>query len=270
MSKTGADYSRFRNLRYDDFRRMAKDPALSRYEKVGFPDSYRANRESDIFSDICCKLPQLRERKQRVLDIGPGCSDLPHMLIKLCAEREHELVLIDSSEMLEQLEAGQYRKIAAQFPHECPDFLEEEAGSFNAIIVYSVLHYILPGADIFAFFDRLCSLLGPEGTLLIGDIPNISMRKRFFASETGKRFHRDFTNSEESPQVLFNVLDHDCIDRLRTYRIAIACSLRGFSCLFSSPVPFFTDGQQARRPPYSSPIGWNHHAENSQIDNSRR
>ena len=31
----------FSDITYDDFRRFAKDSGLSRYEKIGFPDSYR-------------------------------------------------------------------------------------------------------------------------------------------------------------------------------------------------------------------------------------
>jgi hypothetical protein len=206
------NYSRFRNLRYDDFRRMAVDQTLSKYEKIGFPDSYRANYEADIFSDICSKLPALHKEKQHVLDVGPGCSDLPHMLITLCAERSHDLVMVDSHEMLEQLPAGQFRKVVGQFPNQCAEFIQEEAGTFDAIVVYSVLHYLMPGGDLFAFLDRLCSLLTAQGVLLIGDIPNVSMRKRFFASETGVQFHHEFIGSKDPPESTFNVLEFDQID----------------------------------------------------------
>jgi 2-polyprenyl-3-methyl-5-hydroxy-6-metoxy-1,4-benzoquinol methylase len=212
MSDKPPDYSRFMNLRYDDFRKMACDQTLSKYEKIGFPDTYRANYEADIFLDICSKLSPLDQENQRILDIGPGCSDLPHMLIKLCAERGHELVLIDSREMLDQLPDGRFHKIAGQFPNECTEFIHKQGGTFDAIIVYSVLHYVMPGGDLIAFLDRLCYLLAPQGVLLIGDIPNVSMRKRLLASETGVRFHREFTGSKDSPECTFNVLEFDQID----------------------------------------------------------
>jgi 2-polyprenyl-3-methyl-5-hydroxy-6-metoxy-1,4-benzoquinol methylase len=212
MSGKQPDYSRFRNLRYDDFRRMALDQTLSKYEKIGFPDTYRADYEVEIFSDICSKLPALHQKNQRVLDVGPGCSDLPRMLIALCAERGHDLVMIDAPEMLEQLPTGKFCKIPGQFPNECAEFIQREAGKFDAIIVYSVLHYVMPGGDIFMFLDRLCSLLAARGVLLIGDIPNVSMRRRFFASETGVQFHRDFTGSKDPPESAFNVLQFDQID----------------------------------------------------------
>jgi len=228
MSGKQPDYSHYRNLGYDDFRRMALDETLSKYEKIGFPDTYRANFEADIFSDICSKLPVLYKEKQHILDVGPGCSDLPHMLITLCAERNHDLVMIDSREMLGQLPTGQFRKIAGQFPNQCSEFIQKEAGTFDAIIVYSVLHYVMPGGDLFAFLDRLCSLLAAQGALLIGDIPNVSMRKRFFASETGVQFHRKFTGSEDSPESTFNALEFDQIDDAVVLGMVLRARSAGF------------------------------------------
>ena len=36
--------------------------------------------------------------------------------------------------------------------------------------------------------------------MLIGDIPNMSKRKRFFASEEGVRFHQEFMKNKRSPK----------------------------------------------------------------------
>lgn len=79
-----SQYKRFENLSFDDFRRMALDQSLSRYEQIGFPDSYRAGKEAAIFADIRAKLPALETAGKTVVDVGPGCSELPLMLIKLC------------------------------------------------------------------------------------------------------------------------------------------------------------------------------------------
>ncbi|HEX8355321.1 MAG TPA: hypothetical protein VF611_20615, partial [Pyrinomonadaceae bacterium] len=78
------DYKRFADLTFDDFRRMAGDDALSPYERIGFPDSYREGKEEAIFEDIAAKLPALGGRGKVVLDVGPGCSGLPLMLVELC------------------------------------------------------------------------------------------------------------------------------------------------------------------------------------------
>src|ERR1700738_1663277 len=87
-------------LTYADFARLAADGRLSKYEKIGFPDSYRSGYEAAIFADIRTKLPRLGARGLTVLEIGPGCSDLPLMLIELCAAQGHQLHLVDSGEML--------------------------------------------------------------------------------------------------------------------------------------------------------------------------
>ena len=41
---------RFADLRYDDFRKLAQDNSLSQYEKIGFPDAYRAQKEEDFLA----------------------------------------------------------------------------------------------------------------------------------------------------------------------------------------------------------------------------
>ena len=48
--------------------------------------------------------------------------------------------------------------------------------------------------------------------MLIGDIPNVSKRKRFFASDTGIKFHQAFMNTDDLPIVRFNQIEHDQID----------------------------------------------------------
>src|SRR5947207_15166730 len=97
------DYQRFERLTFDDFRRMATDESLSRDEKIGFPDAYRAGREEVIWRDITAKLPALAGHERVVLDIGPGCSELLQLLIELCRRQGHKLLLVDSAEMLAQL-----------------------------------------------------------------------------------------------------------------------------------------------------------------------
>jgi trans-aconitate methyltransferase len=161
-------------LTFDDFRRMATDDALSPYEKIGFPDSYRAGTEAAICADILAKLPALARGGGRFLDIGPGCSDLPRMLIEQCASAGCEAVLVDSPEMLAHLpDAPHVVKLPGAFPETAPE------GPFDAILAYSVLQYA-PDAD--AFLDRALALLGDGGALLLGDLPNVSKRSRFFAS----------------------------------------------------------------------------------------
>ncbi|SAI67130.1 Uncharacterised protein [Bordetella ansorpii] len=202
----------YANIGFEDFRRMAQDSSLSKYEKIGFPDSYRASHEHAIFADICGKLTNLRQTRRAVLDIGPGCSDLPVMLLDLCGRQGHEVHLMDSAEMLALLPDGQgVAKHAALFPN-CPDFVQANQGRFDVVLCYSVLHYILVDTAFFRFLDTSLSLLAPGGQMLIGDIPNVSKRKRFFSSETGTRFHQAFMQTADLPEVHHHRIEHDQID----------------------------------------------------------
>jgi hypothetical protein len=222
------DHNPFANIDFEDFRRLAKDESLSKYERIGFPDSYRSGFEELIFFDIRNKLSNLDNGQRQILDIGPGCSDLPGMLINLCREKSHILTLIDSAEMLGHLPDEPFiEKIAALYPN-CPDAISGLQGKVDVILCYSVLHYILVDVAFFRFLDTSLSLLAPGGQMLIGDIPNISKRKRFFASETGVRFHQSFMKTAERPDVKFNQIESDQIDDAVVYALIQRARLAGF------------------------------------------
>lgn len=218
----------YANIGFEDFRRLAQQPGLSKYERIGFPDSYRAGFEAEILRDILGKLTRLNGERQVVLDIGPGCSDLPSMLIAHCVARGHELHLIDSAEMLAHLPDGSgIHKHAALFPN-TPGFVSAHQGRMDVVLCYSVLHYVLVDAAFFRFLDTALSLLAPGGQFLIGDIPNISKRKRFFASETGVRFHQEFMQTTDRPEVRFNQLEPDQIDDAVVMALVQRARAQGF------------------------------------------
>lgn len=222
------DRSRFADLDFEGFRRLASDPTLSRYEKIGFPDSYREGLESEIYKDLLSKLPALSADGTTVLDIGPGCSDLPGMLIDNATRRRQSLHLVDSAEMLSLLpDARGVAKTAAFFP-DCPELLAALHGRVDALIVYSVLHYLFVDTNLWKFLDAALALLAPGGHCLIGDIPNVSMRKRFLDSATGKAFHRQWSGRDEDPVVAHNVLEPGNIDDSVVFALATRARNAGF------------------------------------------
>ncbi len=207
-----ASKNRFDKIGFEDFRRFAKDASMSKYERIGFPDDYRKGQEALIFDDICKKLTNLALSEKKVVDIGPGCSDLPSMLIALCQENKHSLSLIDSQEMLDLVESAPFiDKVPAMYPN-CPEWITAHTGTIDVILCYSVLHYVFVDVGFFRFIDSSLELLAPGGQMLLGDIPNISKRKRFFASETGIRFHQTYMKTDQLPEVAFNQVEHDQID----------------------------------------------------------
>src|SRR5437870_4924277 len=149
------DYERFRDLTYDDFRSLAKANGLSRYQRIGFPDHYRQGYEPVIFDDIRDKLTNLNLESKTVLDIGPGCSDLPRILMDLCQRQGHGLLFCDSQEMLDHLpDAPFVKKVPGRFPKDVGDFVMEYAGRVDVILTYSVLHYVFVDLSLFEFLDR--------------------------------------------------------------------------------------------------------------------
>jgi len=204
---------RFRDLTFDGFRELATADGLSRYERIGFPDSYRDGYEAAIFRDVRSKLTNLGRRGQTVFDVGCGCSDLPLFLADTCGRQGHSLVLCDSAEMLGHLPDEPFvRKAVGRLPADHADLVAEYAGRVDAILVYSVLQYVFVEGSVFDFVDACLSLLSPGGQLLLGDLPNQGKRKRFFASAAGVRHHQAFTGTDEVPAVSFNQLERSKID----------------------------------------------------------
>jgi hypothetical protein len=223
-----SDYVRFSNLSFDDFRKMAKDCSLTSYEKIGFPNSYREGKEKFIFEDIITKLTLLNSQNKVVLDIGPGCSELPTMLADICEKNNHKLIWIDSPEMLSNLPDKHFiQKIPGYYPY-CKELFSEYHKGIDIIIAYSVFHYIFVESNIWDFIDKSLELMACGGEMLIGDIPNVSKRKRFFSSPAGIKFHQDFTASQEIPEVIFNNIEHHNIDDSVIISLIHRSRLQGF------------------------------------------
>ena len=162
------------------------------------------------------------------MDIGSGCSELPNLLMQRAEQNSQQLILIDSEEMHALLPASATtQKLAARFP-DCPQLFESYTGKIDAILTYSVLQYVFAEGNVYEFLDKSLALLAPLGRVLIGDIPNISMRKRFFASDTGKQHHREFTGKDEDPVVAFNTVEHENIDDSVVLALAARARASGF------------------------------------------
>jgi hypothetical protein len=203
------DPRRFAGLKYEDFRQRASDHTMSIYEKIGFPDAFRKDFEGTIFADIRCKLTALDEYERVIVDIGPGCSNLPRLLISHCEARRHRLVLMDAQEMLDQLPSGSASvKIAGRFPQNSAALIPHIEGGADAVLVYSVLQHVFLEDNPFTFLDNLLGLLKPGGELLIGDIPNASMRRRFLASEAGIKYHKAYMATDDAPQLTAETIEH--------------------------------------------------------------
>jgi cyclopropane fatty-acyl-phospholipid synthase-like methyltransferase len=218
-------------LSFDDFKKRAKDSQLSKWEKIGFPDTYRKETEVSIFRDIVEKLNLDDQKTNNILDVGCGCSGLVELLINYSVKEEKNLSLIDSEEMLSNIDT----EIKIDYPniHLMPGYFPDvemndttNTGKFNAILVYSVIQYPFLEGNIYKFIHRCIELLAEGGRLLIGDIPNFSKRERFLASKQGKAF------LSQNVEISTNILtDHEQFERIDDSIIfSILQRFRNFGC----------------------------------------
>lgn len=214
---------------YKKFKDLAQNSCLSKYEKIGFPDSYRAGREEAIFADIISKLPIVKQKKNlNILDIGSGCSDLQNYVNSLAQEREHKLFLSDSEEMLALVpDSACVIKVPGFFPSTAELIRSQAGGGVDVVLCYSVLQYIFVESNVWYFLDQVMELLNHGGQALIGDIPNNSKRRRFFASPTGVRFHKEFMKTDEAPVVNFNCVETGKIDDALLLSMVMHCHSSG-------------------------------------------
>jgi 2-polyprenyl-3-methyl-5-hydroxy-6-metoxy-1,4-benzoquinol methylase len=218
----------FDDLTFEDFRRRAMDPSLDPIEKIGFPVNYRAGYEKLIFEDILSKLTALSDSNRMVFDVGSGCGELPRLLMELCGRKGHSLVQVDSAEMLALLPDAPFaRKVASRFP--CgKDILEPYRGKVDVFLAYSVLHHVVLDSNPFDFVDKALELLSHGGQILLGDIPNVSRRNRFFLSPEGKKYHREFTGRQDDPPRVEHQPIPGKIDDALLVGILLRCRAAGF------------------------------------------
>ena len=103
-------------------------------------------------------------------------------------------------------------RVEGRFPDECEELLAERRGQADCVLAYGVLSCVFEDGNVFDFVDRCLELLTPGGQLLLADVPNLSKRKRFFASDAGRRFHENFMGGSAPLDVQFNVLDPGTLD----------------------------------------------------------
>jgi 2-polyprenyl-3-methyl-5-hydroxy-6-metoxy-1,4-benzoquinol methylase len=193
----------YARITFNEFKQRASNPILSKYEKIGFPDDYRKNSEMNIFHDLSQKL-ELGRKNITIADIGCGCSDLAHLLIKNSENLSQQLLMIDSQEMLDHLPNQKFvNKINGKFP-DCYNEVKKISETIDVIIVYSVMQHIILDSNPFNFIDKALELLKPQGMLLLGDLPNNSKRNRFFMSEKGIETHKNFCRDNLKPLPIVN------------------------------------------------------------------
>ncbi len=198
---------------YERLRQLARNKNLSRDEKIGFPDSYRVGYTDAILSDIVSKFNGMERRNGTLVDIGCGCGSLVQGVVALLHECNLKGIMVDSEEMLAQVPDNEnIKKVAGFFPKNIDSIRQAAPEGADYLLCYSVLHCSSPDLNLFSFIDNIIDVLKPGGLALIGDIPNVSKRKRFFSSAEGIAFHKSFMKTDQAPAVEWLKVEHDKID----------------------------------------------------------
>jgi hypothetical protein len=82
--------------------------------------------------------------------------------------------------------------------------------------------------NLFHFLDTCLALLANGGELLLGDVPNQTMRKRFFSSPAGVATHQRHSGSDELPAVRFNQLEPGQVDDSVVLSLLARARAQGF------------------------------------------
>lgn len=189
-------------LDFEDFKDLAKDKTLTRHEKIHAPNYVREGYNEVIIKDITSKLPEINGDNNVIIDIGCGCDDMSVELTKKIINNKNVLYLLDSAEMLALMPNNDLiHKIPGKFPEESENFIEQHKNIADAMLMYSMLQYVCVHDSIFNFIDKALELLKPGGKMLLGDLPNRSKRRRFFASNKGIKTHQEYTKTNEIPKV---------------------------------------------------------------------
>ena len=200
---SGIDFSRFEDITYEAFRRRATDPSLSLHEKIGFPDAYREGKEELILDDIASKLTRLSLREQVVVDVGAGCGGLATAddgPLRRAGTPALPGRFARDARAPARGAARQHASPGAS-PTTATTLLDELRGRATASSPTACSPASSSSRTSSSSSTGPLELLAEGGQLLLGDLANVSKRKRFFASEAGVRFHQEFMATSERPDV---------------------------------------------------------------------
>ncbi len=185
---------------YGEAARVLSTPTL-----IAGRHRFHGDVEPLILADVEAKLRP--EREHRLLEIGCGVG----VLLTPLAGRVAAAVGVDHPSCV-----GRYRALgvpanvtlhAGRWPDAKP------AGTFDRILVYSVLQCVADADAATRFIDAALEALAPDGLLLLGDIPNADAGRRFHASGAARRVDAEYrerqsASSDDESQRQAEVFSH--------------------------------------------------------------
>lgn len=137
-----------------------------------------------IVADIVRKLEI--NSQSSVLEIGCGVG----LLLTPLSCQVARAVGVDHEQCIERYKEFGVPNNVELIPGRWP--LVELTETFDSVVVYSVLHYLKDPKDAFQFIDKALLSLKNNGKLLLADIPNGDMFKRFKFSEIEEKVTQEY------------------------------------------------------------------------------
>tara|TARA_B100001027_G_C16264987_1_gene331502 strand:- start:2762 stop:3490 length:729 start_codon:yes stop_codon:yes gene_type:complete len=148
--------------------------------------SFQKRQEKKIPKDVIKKLKV--NKRDICLDIGCNLGAILLPISKIV----NEITGIDQPHCIQRLKSKLTNSKNIKLIEN--DFFEHDFNNkkYDKIIIYSVIHAMKNKKEVYKFINKALSLLKPTGALLIGDIPNSSLKKRFLNSKYGKKFTKEW------------------------------------------------------------------------------
>ncbi len=183
-------------ISFANFGALARSDTLTDTEVAG---RYVVQKSAEklILADVLSKLAITSE--DDVLDIGCGAG----LLLTPLAYFARSVTGLDHPDLIDRLRV---RFQAPNVTYEAANFFDFVTDRrFNVVIAYGVVNYMRDEGQLQRFVDKAVSLLLPQGRLLIADIPNQDLKRRFLAGNAGQRFQEDWNAlMAKAPKTVFD------------------------------------------------------------------
>lgn len=205
---------------YSTFQRMAESPqSVDSVWRVGFDSEVRIGFEQTIVDNIMAHLDSFckdfLQLEPTFVDIGGGSSELTLALNNALIRRNYSHIIVESPEMLKHLPSDvQIRAVEGRFPDNL-EILREITSKPSAILVYSVMQYVVKDGILDEFLDGIFALMEPGSISILGDLPNNDMRNR---KREASNLRLEFSDARPISDSLIMEIMRKCNDQgLNTY-----------------------------------------------------
>ncbi len=153
--------------------------------------SFQVKSERKIHREVISKLNIIN--KDKCLDVG---CNVGANLIPISKKVKH-ITGIDQINCIEilrnKIKSKNVTLISGNFLDH--DFKKNK---YDKIIIYSVLHVLKNKKEAYFAINKALKLLNPGGKILIGDLPNISLKNKFTSSKSGKLFLKNWNKNKKT------------------------------------------------------------------------